>query len=100
MKLICKSGLGDIGFHNIHGNRKTGRLVFVDTEPLFGSLLLQEKDMIDDQYDRTNTITKHTTMLGCIVLGFDNMILHTDDLSIFKRIAEIYKQCLLEVYSS
>jgi len=42
MKLICKSDL-EILVHNIHGNRKNWQTCLVDTEPLFGSLLLQER---------------------------------------------------------
>ena len=43
MKLICKSGLGDVGFHNINVNVDTGKLAFYDTEPLFGSMHLNEE---------------------------------------------------------
>ena len=56
-QLMRISNIGDIGFHNIQFNR-IGALVFFDTEPLYGSLLLDEIPNSKRQYDRTEVIKK------------------------------------------
>ena len=87
-KLICKSGIGDVGFHNILMHRDTKQLVFVDTEPLYGSLLL------DEPYDRTQQITQMTDNLKAANFGLDTMRSRKGENTIFAQVAQIYKLCL------
>lgn len=98
MKLICKSGLGDVGFHNILYDPATDKLVIVDTEPLYGSLLLDEPSLKDDQYKRTRVLIGLTNNLDCAITGLDMMIRSSSSLPIFKQVAEIYKDCMLQTY--
>jgi len=98
MKLICKSGLGDVGFHNILYNPASGKLTVVDTEPLYGSLLLDERSVTKYQYDRTRKIIEFTTNLKTAIQGLDEMIDLAKDVPVFKQVAQIYKQCMQQVY--
>lgn len=95
MKLICKSGIGDVGFHNILVHKDTKQLVFVDTEPLYGSLLLNEPETRPRQYYRTQEIIKMTNNLEVANGGLNEMIKNAKgDNAIFVQVAQIYKKCL------
>ena len=94
MQMICKSGLGDVGFHNFNINKETGKLVVLDTEPLFGSLLLDEESKFDHQYERTNELMEFCTNSETVKIGLDNMIEACKQLPVFEKVAKVYKECL------
>lgn len=98
MQMICKSGLGDVGFHNFNINKETGKLVVLDTEPLFGSLLLDEESKFKGQYERTNQLVKISTNSETVKRGLDNMIEACKQLPVFEKVAKVYKECF-PVYS-
>ncbi len=93
-RLICRTGLGDVGFHNIHINKETGKPVIVDTEPVFGSLLLDEPPEFSHQYPHTQTLLRSCTNSATILAGLNSMIRPSlqQKLPIFQQVAEIYKK--------
>lgn len=93
MQMICKSGLGDVGFHNFNINKETGKLAIIDTEPLLGSLLLDEESKFNWQYIRNNELIKYSSNSETVKTGIDNMINACKELPVFKKVAEIYKEC-------
>lgn len=99
MKLICKSGLGDVGFHNIYSSKETSKLVFVDTEPLYGSLMLDEPELKENQYERTKQIIDTVTNLDCIITGLKYMADASGKLPIFKKVAQIYLSEVRRMFS-
>lgn len=99
MRMICKSGLGDVGFHNFQINKETGKLVIVDTEPIFGSLLLDEKPTFDGQYRRSNKIMQFSKNSQRVTSGINAMIKACNTtLPVFEQVAKVYKECF-PVYS-
>lgn len=102
MKLICRSGLADVGFHNFQISRETGKLVVVDTEPLFGSMLLDEVTKIPtqstwngqptSQYAWNDELKEHCSNLSMVKQSLDNINLACNELPIFKKVAEIYRE--------
>jgi hypothetical protein len=97
-QVICKSGLGDIGFHNLNINKDTGRLVFVDTEPLFGGLFLDEKPRHEGQYGRTEEVRPLNPNLRSVDIGLKNMIKWCADVPIFVKVAKAYRAALHQQY--
>jgi hypothetical protein len=91
MEMICRSGLGDVGFHNFNINKKTSRLVIVDTEPIYGSLLLDEGSKFDEQYQYSNTLLKRCSNLQTVATGLSNMVKACQQLPVFRKVAEIYQ---------
>lgn len=98
MRMICSSGLGDVGFHNFKINKETGKLVVLDTEPLFGSLLLDEESKIDWQYTRNNELITLYPNSRTVTDGLNNMIEACNQLPVFEKVATIYKE-YFPVYS-
>lgn len=94
MRMICKSGLGDVGFHNFNINKETGKLAVLDTEPLFGSLLLDVGSKSAKQYQRNNELMEFCTNLCNVTTGLDTMIEDCKELPIFEQVAKVYKECL------
>lgn len=91
MQLICKSGIGDMNFENININKDTDKLVFIDTEPLFGSLLLNEESKFHNQYQQNDGLKGNTSNARNVERGLDNIIKASGKLPVFKKVAEIYK---------
>lgn len=97
-KLIMISGLGDVGFHNLLIDRETKKLVFVDTEPLYGSLLLEEGEIDKCRYNRTNEFHSFTNNYDCVMLGFRKMIESCKTLPIFQEVLTIYQTVFQETF--
>lgn len=95
MKLISKSGLGDVGFHNFYINRDTNKLVIVDTEPLYGSLFLNEKGKY--LYSRTDLLRHQITNDKTVKQGFKQIKEQFSILPIFEEVSKIYIECFLSI---
>lgn len=111
MHMICRSGLGDVGFHNFQINRDTGKLAIVDTEPLYGSLVLdvdvkREDQYADDEnlrnkfkrYERLYHIKRYHTNQVTVCQGLEQMVKACDELPIFKKVAEAYWDAFVAQY--
>ncbi len=95
MQLICKSGLGDVGFHNFNINQETGKLVVFDTEPLFWSLFLDEESKFNGQYYSNDRFMNNYPNSKTVKQGLNNMIKACDQLPVFKKVAQVYRDCFL-----
>ena len=91
MQIICRSGLGDVGFHNFGINQKTNRLVIFDTEPLYGSLVLDEQSEDQWQYVRNNDRKEKITNKISAQKGLNGMIEACSDVPVFVEVAQIYR---------
>lgn len=97
MKMICRTGLGDVGFHNLHVNRETGKLVVVDTEPLFGSLVLDEEEQVRNQYSDNNRIKSQSSNALNVRTGLGQMIeACRQKLPLFEKVATVYQSVFEE----
>jgi hypothetical protein len=93
-QVICKSGLGDIGFDNLSINKDTGRLAFVDTEPLFGGLFLDEQPRHEGQYRTTERRRLASPNLRSVNIGLEHMITRCAGVPIFVKVAKAYQAAL------
>lgn len=136
MQILVESPLVDFGYHNIHLkkktglNKKTGRLVIVDTEPLYFSMvrskpreaiiekikklqiekkslnqrkkLGEEVDLssISSVHDKIEALKKKLSTLYkakrkfCILKGIANFETSSQEIPVFLKIAQIYKELL------
>jgi hypothetical protein len=97
MRLICRSGLGDVGFHNIFMNKETRKLVFVDTEPLWGSLILDVSTSPANKYQITKEIMQDGLAESALtVLNGLNKMIQKGYIPVFVEVAKIYKKYFCE----
>jgi hypothetical protein len=91
MRLVCKSGLGDVTLANFGINRETGNLVFFDTEPLHDSLLLDEEETKKFQYMETDRKRKKANSSHCAQTGLKNLANSCkEEYPLFAKVAGVY----------
>lgn len=86
--ILVKNGFIDLRWDNLLFSRKNGKLVLIDTEPLFGELTVTGVDR--EKFPRNIEMKK--TMQQSVALGFKTFI-HTSEmhgLSIFSEVAKKY----------
>jgi hypothetical protein len=110
MRLICKSGIRNLTLNNIRIHRDTKKLIIADTEPLFGSLLLDENTVEKKhQYYRNNQLKKIYHKSRLIIESLEDIIKYYKNvkileenrynLNVLTKFAEEYKKKFLEINS-
>ncbi len=102
-KMIICTGLGDVGFHNFHIDKTKNTLVIVDTEPLYGSMVLDidnlhpkptgnpEQDFLADiffqiRFQRSLKTKDSCRMSECIKRGLNMLLISLEHNEVMHKV--------------